>query len=316
MFSEINKSGSLAEAAQSLGVALPKASRLLSRLEKDLGFKLLDRTKKPSVFTPSALEILPQVNSLLNEWRRLLDLSDSLSKEPRTQKRKVLRVSLPINMDRSSFYAALSEMMKNFPDISLEISSDIGQEGLLSGRADVAWFGYKPTVEGILAIPAFTNLSFLMASPTYLRNNGEPKNIRDLINHTLILRETKNESFSQKLEYKNLRYEIDERHKRLLGDSEACKKLLLSGKGIAVDMNPTFVEKELLSGELIPVLPGWHRTPWFIHICCRNASSSDPLIRKTIEVIRHTALNNEHFNWLFWYQKLGLPIEAINSENL
>jgi len=51
LFIETSRLGSLALAAEALSFPLPKASRLISSLEDELGFLLLDRTKKPAALT-------------------------------------------------------------------------------------------------------------------------------------------------------------------------------------------------------------------------------------------------------------------------
>lgn len=59
LLTETAARGSLASAAQSLGLTLPSASKQIRTLEKETGSVLLDRTKKPAVLTPAALRLLP-----------------------------------------------------------------------------------------------------------------------------------------------------------------------------------------------------------------------------------------------------------------
>lgn len=89
------------------------------------------------------------------------------------------------------------------------------------------------------------------------------------------------------------------------------KKLLIEGKGIAIDMNPNFIAEELLDGTVQPVLPGWHRKPWALHICCRKSSSKDPIIREVMGIIRYLALHQEPNDWKSWYRRLHLPEQMV-----
>ena len=106
-------------------------------------------------------------------------------------------------------------------------------------------------------------------------------------------------------------YEIGPEHKILYGDSDACKKLLIEGKGVAIDMNPNFIAEELLDGTVQPVLPGWHRKPWPLHICCRKSSSKDPIIREAMGIIRYLALHQEPNDWKSWHRRLHLPEQMV-----
>ena len=126
------------------------------------------------------------------------------------------------------------------------------QQALLEGKADIAWFGYKLEERGLVAIPMCYNVSFLVASAKYLKSHAEIKKVGDLINHPIIMRDTANESFSQILQCEFCNYEIGPEHKILYGDSDACKKLLIEGKGVAIDMNPNFIAEELLSSLSFP----------------------------------------------------------------
>ena len=133
----------------------------------------------------------------------------------------------------------------------------------------------------------------------------------DLINHPIIMRDTANESFSQILQCEFCNYEIGPEHKILYGDSDACKKLLIEGKGVAIDMNPNFIAEELLDGTVQPVLPGWHRKPWPLHICCSKSSSKDPIIREAMGIIRYLALHQEPNDWKSWHRRLHLPEQMV-----
>ena len=126
----------------------------------------------------------------------------------------------------------------------------------MEGKADIAWFGYKPEERGLVAIPMGYNVSFLVASANILKVMLKSEKVSDLINHPIIMRDTGNESFSQVLQCEYSNYEIGRDHKVLYGDSDACKKLLIEGKGIAIDMNPNFIAEELLDGTVQPSCPG------------------------------------------------------------
>lgn len=69
--------GSLSAASAALGVAQPNASRQLSRLERRLGVRLLDRGARGSVPTPAGVVAIEHA-------RRVLDASDALVEQVRS----------------------------------------------------------------------------------------------------------------------------------------------------------------------------------------------------------------------------------------
>lgn len=46
------------------------------------------------------------------------------------------------------------------------------------------------------------------------------------------------------------------------GDALSCKAAVMTDAGIAIDLSFDLCKQEILKGELVPVLNGWHRTPW------------------------------------------------------
>lgn len=226
LFIETSRLGSLAFAAEALSFPLPKASRLISSLEDELGFQLLDRTKKPAVLTQEGQALVPDAQGLISQWGILKEKADFLRQGDFELSRRSLRISLPVNMDRSVFFEALQNLPIKHPGLQLEFCADVGQQALLEGKADIAWFGYKPEERGLVAIPMGYNVSFLVASAKYLKSHAEIKKVGDLINHPIIMRDTANESFSQILQCEYSNYEIGPEHKILYGDSDAAKNFL------------------------------------------------------------------------------------------
>lgn len=51
-------------------------------------------------------------------------------------------------------------LKESIQGLRVEVLIDAGEEGLLNGAADVAYFGYRPAKEGITWIPADTTLRF------------------------------------------------------------------------------------------------------------------------------------------------------------
>lgn len=83
-------------------------------------------------------------------------------------------------MDRSVSFEALQNLPIKHPGLQLEFCADVGQQALLEGKADIAWFGYKPEERGLVAIPMGYNVSFLVASAKYLKSHAEIKKVGDL----------------------------------------------------------------------------------------------------------------------------------------
>lgn len=313
LLAQIEKSGNLSLAAQDLGLSLSTASRMISNLEKELAQSFLDRTTKPAVLSRCARRILPTVERMLrSECELRQNIALDLPSTPDEIVDRTIRVSIPINMERGVYLNTFNQFEAAHPGIRLAIMGDEDYPAVANGRADIAWFGYRPS-EGMDLYwePAGINVSFLMATPKYLQTHGTPETVEDLARHTLLMRDTAHASSSTVLECGDRIHRIPGNQKAKHEDALSCRTRLLASEGIAVDLSPTFLADELLRGTVVPVLPGWHRAPWLISLVCRREIRRDPVILAVMAEIRRTFNRHALHHWDVWYRLLRLPVEAV-----
>lgn len=295
------ETGTVSGAAAKLGLSLPKASRLWTELEDLTGVTLLDRTVKPARLTEEALRRLPDALLFLATHRRLL--------LPPAAQSRPLRVSIPANAAPLPILTVLNRF-EAAHGVQIDLLNDCGVEGLLSGRADVAWFGFEPPDNvGLTARRANTLYSFLMATPAYLKRYGNPKTTEALQQHTILMRDTANRSYDEVLINGEATCVLDNRFRRRRESAEVCRARLLAGEGIAIDLTPGLMMNELASGTVVPVLPGWHRRPWPIVIATLKEKLANPAVAALSEALTECARHMEGMNdWKFWYRRLHLPM--------
>lgn len=68
---EVSKSGSFSKAASKLYVSQPAISQAIIELEKDLGFKIFERTNTGCLTTPQGLEFLLKCHNIINSYQAL-----------------------------------------------------------------------------------------------------------------------------------------------------------------------------------------------------------------------------------------------------
>lgn len=313
LLAEIQKNNNLTEATRSLEIDKSTASKLLHQLEKELGFSLLDRTKKPAVLTWNAKKLIPHVHRLIANWNFVVNFHATSGETSHKNFNDEIIVSFPLNSDGSKSIDYLTEYSKKINNLTLQFTSDCGETGLLNGTADIAWFGYRPKSEGIFWIPAGFQLTCLFASRKYIERYGEPKSIYELSGHTLLMRERSNGSFFPILENGQETLDISNFPKIFYGNANVCKRKLIQGEGISIDVSISIIEDYLKSGEVIPVLRGWHRSAWPISLACRKENKDEKNIREIMTAIKNHFSEHSTDNWFYWYERLNLPIESIPS---
>lgn len=266
--------------------------------------------KKTGADVTKSLELFSEADRIARQYQRLLKTAESIKHQDTIKPKRILKVSLPANIDRSAYLNAFSNFERKHSGLRVEVLIDAGEDGLLNGAADVAYFGYRPTKEGITWIPAGHNVTFLMASRSYLRRNGTPQSVQELRNHTLLLRNSSNRSFSRRLENRDAVFEIESDEKVHFEDAYSCRTHLIAGEGISVDLVPSFVADELMRGDIVPVLPGWHRRPWEICVCRRDSDHS-PLVSEMADLIVENFKKHTVDSWMFWYRYFSIPLESV-----
>ena len=301
----IAQDGTLTDAARTLNLPLSKASRLLSALEAVAGAALLDRTVKPAQLTPQARSMLPDAALLTSAFKRLTSRSG-------IQASAAIQLSLPANATLLPLLDVLNRFEKEH-HTQIDVINDCGVEGLLAGKADLAWFGFTPDAGfGLVTRRIGTRCSFLMASPAYLKRSGTPQTPEDLFHHTLLLRQKENGAHEETLVNGSRIFTIDNRFQRRLESAALCRARLLAGEGIAIDLTTGFMMQELAAGDIVPVLPGWHRRPWPLVLAAHPNQAQRPVIAALSETIaRHVRHLSGMADWKFWYRHFNLPLPAI-----
>ncbi|MCI5851298.1 MAG: LysR family transcriptional regulator [Sutterellaceae bacterium] len=291
IFCAVARSGNISDAAAAEGIPVSAASRAISELERDLGFALLDRRTRPAGLTKDFEKLLPLAKRLLRAESALLQAAASIREEAKGEAgTRVVRVSIPVDANRTRVLVDLLRYARHHPKLKFEFTSElIGTHEVEQGGIDIALFGFRPDSPRIFSLPSFEAPACLFASRAYAKQHPLPKKIGDLQKCRLIMGNPERPSFSRKLSRGDDTWYIPRGQDAFHGDWEACRLMLLAGEGIAVDLNPAYMQPEIRSGEVFQVLPGWHRAPWQMTVSCRKGLETDPVIRAVMEVVRESA---------------------------
>ena len=277
--------GSLKQAAGKLWIDPPLASRMLANLEDELGIFLLDRRSRPAVLTKEAQEILPSVSQLIQSHEALLSLTQNLRKDQNLQTRRTLRISLPVNMDRTPILSALLDYESLLPGVHFEILADRGLKALINRQTDLSFCFYssdQPELHGPFVDEFYT---FLLAKRSYLEKHHTPKTPKDLIHHPILLRYPYSPYYADFIENGETQFKLRHCQKINYGDATACKEMLLAGAGIAIDLNLGMVRSQLQDQSVVVVMPKRHRPVARALVYCRSENKNSPLYQEVLKLI-------------------------------
>lgn len=219
---------SISQAAVLLDIDLPKASRLLSALETELGEPLFDKSHRPIQPTPRAAELQRAVEPLVAGFQAAL--------EPKAEphERFTIRFAAPIELAQEYFSDKLFQYSELFHDIEFAVLPEVGPDDIRRGDVDVAVLNRRPADPSGLIIRNYNNSTTVpLATPEYLRRHGTPLSPADLKMHEgLLLKAYNDDTVTQQLFFGRERSE------------------------------PLEFGEEIRRGIVVPLLEGWTKTPW------------------------------------------------------
>jgi len=137
-FKTVVECGSFSKASEELYIAQPSLSKTIQKLEKMLGYTLIDRTNRILRLTDEGKLLYEKSLVILQEMKDLeLELGES-----RNQIKGHLKIGLPQIIGTFFFPKVAKQFKSKFPDVTLEIVEDGGLEVtklVEKGELDVAF---------------------------------------------------------------------------------------------------------------------------------------------------------------------------------
>lgn len=140
--------GSIGQAAATVGIAQPSASKRLSTVERNLGLVLIDRTRRGSVLTPDGRAVAGWANRVLDELDGLLTGAEAL----RTQHEAELRVAASMTLAEHLVPGWIGELKRTLPDLYLGLqvrNSEEVAELTRSGEIDLGFVESPGPLSGL-----------------------------------------------------------------------------------------------------------------------------------------------------------------------
>ena len=261
-FALVAKSGSLAKAAQELGLTPPAASKRLAAIERRLGVRLLQRTTR-------RLSLTPEGETYLHDGLRVLDDLEALERTvagARAVPRGLLRVSATLGFGRRHVAPALSRFARDYPEVEVQLHLSDRPVNLVEQGFDLqVRFGELPDARLTARLLA-RNERVLCASPAYLQRAGTPFAPAELARHACIFIREGDEAYGTWHLRHGLRQEtVKVRGGLSSNDGETATAWALDGHGILV-RSRWEVAAALDDGRLRTVLPDWQLPPADIYL--------------------------------------------------
>jgi len=182
VFVGVVNSGSFTAAARIMGHSTSYVSKEITRLEKRLGSRLLNRTTRTISLTDAGKAYFERCNQIVIDAENAENSIGQLQESPRG----LLKVSVPVSFGLRYLRDDLPKFMKRFPDVQLEVEFNDRIIDVVSEGYDIVIRIGTIKDSNLVARRFATSQGVVVASPDYLSVNGHPNNLEDLKNHSFI----------------------------------------------------------------------------------------------------------------------------------
>ena len=254
VFGKVVECRSLSKAAALLGMPKSTVSRQLSKLESDLGIKLLRRNTHQLTVTDLGEEIYRHGVNILAQANSVRALVEGSKQEPQGE----LRVAMPVfvGIDYASRVGA--EFLRRYPHSRLDIRLVDDTVHPVNDGFDVV-FGTGPLQDStLIARKVFSLQLFLCASPGFVEELAEPITAPAQLEATPFI-EFGGAGSARKLVLakQKRRIELTPAVRARTNSFQVSKQYILQGLGVGAMPNQIICTDELRDGSIVPVLPEW-----------------------------------------------------------
>lgn len=179
VFVRVAETRSFTLAARRVGISPSAASKSVSRLESELGVRLVNRTTRTVSLTDDGASFFARCHQILAD----IEEAQNVLTRAHTVPRGKLRVQIPVGFGRRVIVPALADFIVRYPEmvVDIELSDraiDLAEEGIDA----VVRIGKLPD-SSLIARKLCETYFVTCAAPEYLRRYGEPKTPDDLDKH-------------------------------------------------------------------------------------------------------------------------------------
>ncbi|VAW62618.1 Transcriptional regulator, LysR family [hydrothermal vent metagenome] len=182
IFVRIVKAGNFSAVARELNTTQPTISKKITRLENELGVKLLRRSSREQELTEAGQVYFQRCQRILDE----IDETESIVRHQTIAPQGTLRITAPVDFSHSILAPLLKDFLQLYTDIHVDLILDNREIDLVAEGVDVAIRVGELKDSSLFAKPVAESFFCMVASPEYLKQYGTPSRPEDLIKHNCI----------------------------------------------------------------------------------------------------------------------------------
>jgi DNA-binding transcriptional LysR family regulator len=280
IFVKVAERLSFVRAATDLGITQAGVSNAISRLEDQVGARLLARTTRRVTLTEHGAAYFQRCRQALAELEEAeLELKDAQVKPSGN-----LRVDMPVSFGRLKVVPLLGAFHAQFPDVKLRVTFDDRYIDLIEEGVDISIrFGALQDSSLIVRRLAEAQLG-VVASPDYFSKYGKPRRPEDLAEHDCIAFTFRESRMARDWRFAGVGAEttLTPQGTMSFSDGAAVLDAVCAGYGIA-QLQDFFTEAPSARGQLVEVLEKFRPSPQPIWLVYPQTRHLTPQVRAFLD---------------------------------
>jgi DNA-binding transcriptional LysR family regulator len=248
---------SFAAAAQSLDVVPSAMSKLVAALEKEVGFRLMNRSTRGLSLTDEGAAYYEQCRQILHD----IEDAESLGRSGGARARGTLRIGMHPGL-RFAMMVQLGRFLDEQPEVKVETVITNSPAAVVDEGLDLVLHIGRLADSSLVARQLGWACSVVCASPAYLDAWGVPQHPSELAKHRAVIYARRDEEANTRWAFVRgpERCEVDVPVRTISRDGIGLVDAALGGCGIARPFDVA-VRHWLAGGELRPLLQEWSGPP-------------------------------------------------------
>jgi len=281
VFVQVVDSGSFTAAAERLELSKSVVSKYVTRLEDQLGARLLNRTTRRLSLTEVGRVFYERSRRGLEDIEDAKQAVSLLQGEPRG----TLRINVPMSFGILHVAPALPEFQRRYPELNVDMNLDDRKVDVIEEGFDVSVRISDLPDSSLIAKNIAPCKHAIVATPAYLAKHGTPHLPDDLRNHKIIsyrYQESALEWHFKTPDQKPLSVTVS--GSVTMNNSLAIREAVLENIGIA--RTPTFVVgKDIKEGRLVPLLTKYECLQVQIYVVYPQRKHLSPKVRAFVDFL-------------------------------
>ncbi|MGD8566939.1 MAG: LysR family transcriptional regulator [Gammaproteobacteria bacterium] len=260
VFVGLVNAGSFTAAARALGHSTSYVSKEISRLEKRLGSRLLNRTTRTISLTDAGRAYYERCSQIVIDAENAERSINQLQETPSG----LLRINAPVSFGSIYLLDVLAIFMHRYPEVKLEVEFNDRLIDVVAEGYDVVIRVGEIKDSNLVARKFTSSRAVVVASPDYLKRRGCPKRAEDLIHHDCIAYSLLPMPTQWDFYKDGVRSSVTVTPRAMCNSSTL--EVALVAQGIGITRLPLFTcEQEVASGDLKIILEDYDQIQYDVY---------------------------------------------------